>query len=260
MTDEPILSCRDIACGYDRDRPVLSSVNVAVQSGEILTILGGSGSGKSTLLRTLSGLLEPLAGEVMLFGTDLYAVDYERRAELLRHAGMLFQREALFGSWTVLENVMFPARELTDVLEPIARELARAKLAQLGVLDLAQRHPERISGGQRKRVALARALILDPALVFCDEPTTGLDPVTAALIDEKLLFIRDAFQIAVIAVTHDIASVRRIADRVLVLAHGEVAASGSVTEVENSSDSDVYALFHSTETAHELERKGRIES
>lgn len=259
MTDEPILSCKDIACGYDRERPVLSGVSVAVNSGEILTILGGSGSGKSTLLRTLSGLLAPLAGEVMLFGADLYAVDQERRAELLRHAGVLFQREALFGSWTVLENVMFPALELTDVLEPIARELARAKLAQLGVLDLAARYPDRISGGQRKRVALARALILDPALVFCDEPTSGLDPVTAALIDEKLLFIRDAFQIAVIAVTHDIASVRRIADRVLVLAHGEVAASGSVSEVENSSDSDVSALFKSAD-AHGLARERRIES
>jgi len=260
VAEEPILFCRDIACGYDRDRPVLTSVSVAVRSGEILTILGGSGSGKSTLLRTLSGLLTPLAGEVMLFGTDLYAVDHARRAELLRHAGMLFQREALFGSWTVLENVMFPARELTDVLEPIARELARAKLAQLGVLDLAQRYPDRISGGQRKRVALARALILDPALVFCDEPTTGLDPVTAELIDEKLLFIRDAFQIAVIAVTHDIASVRRIADRVLVLAHGQVAASGSVEEVENSPDTDVHALFHRAETASTRGQEGRIES
>ena len=103
MAEEPILFCRDIACGYDRDRPVLTSVSVAVRSGEILTILGGSGSGKSTLLRTLSGLLTPLAGEVMLFGTDLYAVDHARRAELLRHAGMLFQREALFGSWTVID-------------------------------------------------------------------------------------------------------------------------------------------------------------
>ena len=139
--------CKDIACGYDRERPVLASVSVAVQSGEILTILGGSGSGKSTLLRTLSGLLEPLAGQVQLFGTDFYGVDHERRAELLRHAGVLFQREALFGSWTVLENVMFPARELTDVVEPIARELARAKLVQLGVLELAERYLDCISGG-----------------------------------------------------------------------------------------------------------------
>jgi|RhiMethySRZTD1v2_1073278.scaffolds.fasta_scaffold12487_8 phospholipid/cholesterol/gamma-HCH transport system ATP-binding protein len=260
MTDEPILMCRDVACGYDRDRPVLSSVSVAVRSGEILTILGGSGSGKSTLLRTLSGLLRPLAGKVMLFGSDLYAVGHRQRAELLRHAGMLFQREALFGSWTVLQNVMFPARELTDVLEPIARELARTKLAQLGVADLAARHPDQISGGQRKRVALARALILDPALVFCDEPTSGLDPVTAQLIDEKLLFIRDAFQIAVIAVTHDIASVRRIADRVLVLAHGEIAASGSVAEVENSMDGDVYALFHRPEEHAHPPGEGRIEA
>ena len=260
MTEQPILVCKDISCGYDRDQPVLSSVSVAVQSGEILTILGGSGSGKSTLLRTLSGLLEPLSGEVMLFGADLYAVDHQQRAELLRHAGMLFQREALFGSWTVLENVMFPALELTDVVEPIARELARAKLAQLGVLELAQRHPDRISGGQRKRVALARALILDPALVFCDEPTSGLDPVTSELIDEKLLFIRDAFRIAVIAVTHDIASVRRIADRVLVLAHGQVAASGSVEQVENSPDADVHALFHRAATAGARGSEGRIET
>jgi phospholipid/cholesterol/gamma-HCH transport system ATP-binding protein len=260
MADEPILVCKDLACGYDPHQPVLSGVSLAVKSGEIVTILGGSGSGKSTLLRTLCGLLEPLAGEVLLFGSDLYGVDHAQRAELLRHAGMLFQREALFGSWTVLENVMFPAVELTDVIEPIARALARAKLAQLGVLDLAERHPDQISGGQRKRVALARALILDPALVFCDEPTSGLDPVTSELIDEKLLFIRDAFRIAVLAVTHDIASVRRIADRVLVLAHGEVAASGSVVEVENSPDSDVYALFHRAEGPRKLRHEERIES
>jgi phospholipid/cholesterol/gamma-HCH transport system ATP-binding protein len=258
MPDEPILMCQDVACGYDPDRPILQRVSVAVHSGEVLTILGGSGSGKSTLLRTLSGLLEPLAGTVLLFGTDLYAVDDEQRAELLRQAGMLFQREALFGSWTVLENVMFPVEELTDVLEPVARALARAKLAQLGVLELAPRHPDQISGGQRKRVALARALILDPALVFCDEPTSGLDPVTAALIDEKLLFIRDAFKIAVVAVTHDIASVRRIADRVLVLARGQVAASGTVVELENSSDADVYTFFHSAEKARELAGEGRL--
>jgi phospholipid/cholesterol/gamma-HCH transport system ATP-binding protein len=243
MPDEAILECCDLACGYGRDQPVLTNVNLAIPSGEILMILGGSGSGKSTLLKTMAGLLEPLAGRVMLFGSDLYAMRFEERATLLRRSGMLFQREALFGSLTVLENVMFPVRELTDVVEPIARELAHAKLTQLGVAELAARHPDQISGGQRKRVALARALILDPTLVFCDEPTSGLDPITSVLIDQKLEFIRDTFRIAIAAVTHDISSVRRIADRVVVVARGGVLAIGSVAEVENSPDADVAALF-----------------
>jgi len=244
MYDDRLLECRDLSCGWTPERAVLEHVDLVVERGEILTILGGSGSGKSTLLWTMAGLLRPLAGRVLLFGSDLYALGFEQRAALLRSTGMLFQREALFGSLNVLENVMFPVQELTDVVDPVARELAHAKLAQLGVAELAARSPDQISGGQRKRVALARALIQDPKLVFCDEPTSGLDPATAALIDQKLLFIRDAFAIAVIAVTHDIASVRKTADRVIVLARGEVCVAGSVAAVEASSDPEVYALFH----------------
>ena len=244
MFDERLVECRDLSCGYGPEHPVLDHVDLVVERGEILTILGGSGSGKSTLLRTMAGLLPPLAGQVLLFGSDLYARSFEQRAALLRSTGMLFQREALFGSLSVLENVMFPVQELTSVVDPVARELARAKLAQLGVDELAARSPDQISGGQRKRVALARALIRDPKLVFCDEPTAGLDPATAALIDQKLLFIRNAFAIAVIAVTHDIASVQKIADHVIVLARGGVRVAGSVAVVEASSDPEVYALFH----------------
>jgi phospholipid/cholesterol/gamma-HCH transport system ATP-binding protein len=247
MPDDLLLECRNLDSGYSRERPIVKNANLTIGSREILAILGGSGSGKSTLLKTMAGLLEPLAGSVTLFGTDLYGGRVEERGALLRRTGMLFQREALFGSLSALDNVMFPVLELTDVLEPVARELAHAKLAQLGIGDLAGRFPDQVSGGQRKRVALARALILDPKLVFCDEPTSGLDPATAALIDQKLMFIRDALGIAVAAVTHDITSVQTIADNVVVLAGGEVRAYGSVTEVEQSSDPDVYALFHRAE-------------
>jgi phospholipid/cholesterol/gamma-HCH transport system ATP-binding protein len=244
MPDDLLLQCRNLDSGYSCDHPIVKNVDLTIRRGEILTILGGSGSGKSTLLRTLAGLLKPLAGSVTLFGTDLHRVELEERGALLRRTGMLFQREALFGSLSVLDNVMFPVLELTNVLEPVARELACTKLEQLGIADLGARFPDQVSGGERKRVALARALILDPLVVFCDEPTSGLDPATAALIDQMLTSIRDASGIAIAAVTHDIASVRAIADHVVVLAHGEVRAAGSVAEVESSTDPDVHALFH----------------
>jgi phospholipid/cholesterol/gamma-HCH transport system ATP-binding protein len=253
MPDDLMLQCRNLNSGYSRDRPIVKNVDITMRRGEILTILGGSGSGKSTLLRTLAGLLKPLSGSVTLFGTDLHHADVEERGALLRRTGMLFQREALFGSLSVLDNVMFPVLELTNVLEPVARELACTKLAQLGIAELGARFPDQVSGGERKRVALARALVLDPLVVFCDEPTSGLDPATAALIDQKLTSIRDASGIAIAAVTHDIASVRAIADHVVVLSHGEVRAAGSVAEVESSTDHDVHALFHRGEP---IERAG----
>src|SRR5688500_503029 len=173
MPDDLMLQCRNLNSGYSRDRPIVKNVDITMRRGEILTILGGSGSGKSTLLRTLAGLLKPLSGSVTLFGTDLHHADVEERGALLRRTGMLFQREALFGSLSVLDNVMFPVLELTNVLEPVARELACTKLAQLGIAELGARFPDQVSGGERKRVALARALVLDPLVVFCDEPTSG---------------------------------------------------------------------------------------
>lgn len=238
-----VVQCRGVAVGYG-ETPVLQGVDVEVRRGEVLGIMGGSGSGKSTLLKALVGLLPPMAGTVRLFGTELYGLTAGERSALLRRTGMLFQQGALFGSMTALENVMMPLRELTALPEPIMVEMARMKLALVGLEEFEARLPADLSGGQRKRVALARAAVLDPEIIFCDEPTSGLDPVVAATIDRNLLRLRDVLGITIVAVTHDVETVRTIGDRAVMLAEGGIVAEGTIEELESSRDPGLYAFFH----------------
>jgi phospholipid/cholesterol/gamma-HCH transport system ATP-binding protein len=239
-----LLSCRALACGYPGQEPVLSQVDLAAQRAEILAILGGSGSGKSTLLKTLAGLLPPREGTVSWTGEDPYALEGERRRRVMRRAGMLFQHDALFGSMTILENIALPVLELTRIPRPVADEMSRAKLALVQLSEFEQRFPSELSGGQRKRVALARATVLDPVLLFCDEPTSGLDPATARHVDETLMRFRDVLRVTVIAVTHDVEGVRAFADRAIVLAGGKVCAEGPIEVLERSDVPAVHAFFH----------------
>jgi phospholipid/cholesterol/gamma-HCH transport system ATP-binding protein len=239
---EPIIECVAVTVGYDASA-VLSSIDLSVARGAVTTIVGGSGSGKSTLLKAMVGLLRPQAGTVRLFGQDLYAAPEAERALLRRRIGMLFQQGALFGSMNVLDNVMLPLRELTDLPDPIMTEMAHTRLALVDVPELASRRPAEISGGQRKRVALARASILDPEVVFCDEPTSGLDPIVADSIDRTLLRLRDALGITIVAVTHDVASVRRIADRCVMLGGGGILADSPAEALDRIPDPRVRAFF-----------------
>jgi len=239
---ERLLECRRLTVGYEQ--PVLRDVALAVDAGEIVALLGGSGCGKSTLLRTMTGLLPPKGGELRLFGESLYDVDAAERAQLLRRTGTSFQQDALFGAMTVEDNVALPLRELTDVPAPVIREMVRSRLAMVGLAGFGPRRPATLSGGQRKRVALARATILDPQLVFCDEPSSGLDPVVAAGLDETLLQLRDALGITLIVVTHELDSIRAIADRALMFADGHVVAEGTIDELSASHDEAVHAFFH----------------
>jgi phospholipid/cholesterol/gamma-HCH transport system ATP-binding protein len=239
-----LLACRDLACGYDAREPVLKNVQLAVQPGEILTILGGSGSGKSTLLRTLAGLQPPLAGSVSLLGEDPYALDALERRRVMRRTGMLFQHDALFGSLPVLDNIALPVLELTRIPEALAHEMSRAKLALVDLSEFERRLPSELSGGQRKRVALARATVLDPLVLFVDEPTSGLDPATASRIDQTLLRFRDVLRVAIVAVTHDVEGVRAIADRAVVVDRGGICAEGTIDVLEQSDQPAVYEFFH----------------
>jgi phospholipid/cholesterol/gamma-HCH transport system ATP-binding protein len=237
-----LLECRDLSVGYDQ--PVLEHVALRVEQGEILSILGTSGSGKSTLLRTLTGLLPPLAGEVLLFGEPLYALDPDARNQLLRRTGTAFQQDALFGAMTIADNVALPLRELTALPDPIIDEMVRIKLAMVGLDGLERRLPTTLSGGQRKRAALARASALDPELIFCDEPSAGLDPVVAAGLDETLLRLRSVLGATLVVVTHELESIRAISDRAVMLANGGVRAEGTIAELERSNDDEVYGFFH----------------
>jgi phospholipid/cholesterol/gamma-HCH transport system ATP-binding protein len=237
-----ILECRDLAVGYDR--PVLEHIDLAIGRGEIVALLGGSGSGKSTLLRTIVGLLPPLAGEVVLFGEPMYALSADDRDRLLRRTGTAFQQDALFGSMTVEDNIALPLRELTKLPGAVIREMVRNRLALVGLAGCQRRMPNTLSGGQRKRAALARASILDPELVMCDEPSAGLDPVIAAGIDETLLRFRAALGITLAVVTHELESIRTIADRAVLFADGGIRAAGTIDELSRSRDPDVFGFFH----------------
>jgi phospholipid/cholesterol/gamma-HCH transport system ATP-binding protein len=242
VTGAPLLECRGLACGYDT--PVLQNVDLVVERGEIVALLGGSGSGKSTLLRTVTGLLPPLAGEVRIFGEPLFELDRDERDAVLRRTGMLFQHDALFGSMSVLENVALPLRELTPLPPVVIREMARMRLAMVGLAGYDRRPPDSLSGGQRKRAALARASVLDPELIFCDEPSAGLDPVMAAGIDTTLLRFREVLGITIIAVTHELESIRAIADRAVMLGNGGVIATGTIEELARSEEEEVHNFFH----------------
>jgi phospholipid/cholesterol/gamma-HCH transport system ATP-binding protein len=241
-THDILLQCLDVAVGYER--PVLEHINLQIGEREIVALLGASGSGKSTLLRTLCGLLPPLAGEVRLFGESLYDVDEERRAALVRRLGFAFQADALFSAMTIEENVALPLREVTKLPASIIREMVRMRLELVGIADLAERYRAQISGGQRKRAALARASILDPQLILCDEPTAGLDPVVAADIDHTLTRFRDALGSTIVVVSHELASIRATADRAVMLANGGVAAEGTIDEMIHSRNETVYEFFH----------------
>jgi phospholipid/cholesterol/gamma-HCH transport system ATP-binding protein len=241
---DSMLLCRKLTVGYEPEHPVLSDIDLEVRRGEIVALLGGSGSGKSTLLRTITGLQPPIAGGVSLLGEDMYALDPEARRVLLRRTGMAFQQDALFGALSIEDNVALPLRELTKLPMPIICEMARMRLAIVGLAGFEKRLPAALSGGQRKRASLARASIMDPEIIFCDEPSAGLDPVVAAELDDTLLKFRDVLGITIVIVSHELDSVRALADRAIMFGHGKMLATGTLPELEQSRDEEVYHYFH----------------
>ena len=239
---DTLIRCRDVTVGYDK--PVLTGINLEVRRGEIIALLGGSGCGKSTMLRAMTGLQPPLSGQVDLLGSDLYALDEEARRVLLRQTGMAFQQDALFGAMSVGDNVALPLRELTQLPPALVDEMVRMRLSLVGLVGFEKRMPSALSGGQRKRAALARASIMDPQIIFCDEPSAGLDPVAAAELDATLLQLRDVLGVTVVIVSHELDSVRTLADRAIMFGHGHAIAAGTIPELEKSNDEDVYNYFH----------------
>jgi phospholipid/cholesterol/gamma-HCH transport system ATP-binding protein len=238
----PGLEVRNLVARYG-ERTILDGVDLTVQRGELRVILGGSGCGKSTLLKNCIGLAEPASGRVRLLGEDLTALEGQARDRLLQRVGVLFQNGALLGSLTVGENVALPLREHTDLAETVIRELVRIKLALVEMLHAEHLLPSEISGGMRKRAALARAMALDPDLLFCDEPSAGLDPRTSADLDQLLLRLRDRFGMCVVVVTHELASIETIADRVLMLHAGHVLADGTLAEVKQMQHPEIQSFF-----------------
>jgi phospholipid/cholesterol/gamma-HCH transport system ATP-binding protein len=219
---------------YYGTRKILHGISLQVQPGEIMVVMGGSGSGKSTLLRHMLGLNQPTSGRISLFGADIARASARELFELRRRMGVSFQNGALFNSLTVEENVAFPLREHTRLDDRTIRIMARMKLEVVNLAGFGQLMPAQLSGGMIKRAALARALVMDPSLLFFDEPSAGLDPVVSADLDELILRLRDALQVTIVVVTHDLDSAFRIADRITVLDQGRILITGTVEEVRNS--------------------------
>jgi phospholipid/cholesterol/gamma-HCH transport system ATP-binding protein len=224
--NEAVIRVRDLVVGFGA-APVLDRVTLDVVRGEILGFVGGSGAGKSVLMRTIIGLLPKRAGTIEVFGSDLASLDGHERRAVERRWGVLFQQGALFSSLTVRQNVQFPMREHLDLSPRLIDEIALAKLEMVG-LDpaVAEKFPAELSGGMIKRVALARALALDPDIVFLDEPTSGLDPVGAAAFDELIRTLQRTLGLSVFMVTHDLDSLHAVCDRIAVLVDGRVIAAG----------------------------------
>ena len=230
---EPVISLRNLRVCYG-EREILHGINFDVVRGETLVILGGSGSGKSTLLRTLVGLEKPSAGEIWIKGRDLAKTSAAEMDEIRTKIGMSFQGGALFGSMTVGENVALPLREHTRLEDSTIEIVLRLKLQQVGLEGFEYYTPAQLSGGMKKRAAVARALAMDPEILFFDEPSAGLDPIIAAGIDELILELKRAFHMTIIVVTHELASAFLIADRMLLIDKGNIVALGTTEEMRSS--------------------------
>lgn len=234
---------RDLVVGFG-DHVVLDNLSLDVRRGEILGFVGGSGSGKSVLLRTIIGLLPKRQGTIEVLGVDLGDADDSVRRTVERHWGVLFQQGALFSSLTALQNVQVPMREHLQLSERLMREVALAKLEMVGLnAHDGEKLPAELSGGMTKRVALARALALDPELVFLDEPTSGLDPIAAGDFDELIRTLQQTLGLTVFMVTHDLESLDTVCDRIAALADGRVIAVGPMSEMLGSSHPWMRAYF-----------------
>jgi phospholipid/cholesterol/gamma-HCH transport system ATP-binding protein len=235
-SDPPVvIRCEDVAKTYD-GRPILQGINLEVRKGETLVIMGGSGHGKSTLLRLLIGAERPDRGRVELFGQDIAHLTEEEMYPIKKRFGILFQSGALFNSMTVAENIALPIREHTKLDEKIIRIIVKLKLELVGLRDFEHLVPAQLSGGMRKRVGLARAIALDPEIIFYDEPGAGLDPVMLAVIDELITGLGKKLGVASIVVTHEMNSAFRIADRMVLLYRGKIIAEGTPEEIRESPD------------------------
>lgn len=225
-------------------REILHGINLTIYEREIMTIMGGSGSGKSTLMRYLLGLGIPTSGNVKLLGKDITRVSAKEMHELRQNMGVAFQGGALLSSMTVGENVQLPLREHTQLDEKTMKIMARMKLEVVNLGGFDNLMPAELSGGMIKRAAVARAIIMDPALMFFDEPSAGLDPVVAAELDELILRLRDAMNMTIVVVTHELESAFKISDRITVLDQGHILMSDTVEQIKSSNNERIQSLLN----------------
>jgi len=233
--DDPIISIRDLIVSYG-GRRVLDGVNLDIRRGEVIALLGASGSGKSTILRHMIGLAKPDSGTIRIQGIDINHCSEHELMALRRDLGVAFQGSALFSSMSVEENIRLPLRELTSLSDSVIEIMTFIKLASVGLAEAGRLMPQELSGGMKKRAAVARATALDPDILICDEPSAGLDPIVAAELDELILFLNRAFRMTVVIVTHEMASAFRVADRLAMLHKGSLIAVETKKSFAESTD------------------------
>jgi phospholipid/cholesterol/gamma-HCH transport system ATP-binding protein len=247
-SEEPIIRVEGLRAGFG-DTIVLDDVSFEVRRGEVFAILGGSGSGKSVLLKHMIGLYEPMAGRVLIEGSDLAHAEGEARLTILKRFGVMYQLGALFGSMTLAENVRLPLEEYTDLPDAAMDLIARMKLELVHLHGAEELTPAEISGGMMKRAAIARAMALDPHIMFLDEPSGGLDPVTSAELDQLILRLRASLGITFVVVTHELPSIFAIADRCIMLDPGikGIVAEGAPAALRDHSDNALVRRFFNRE-------------
>ena len=239
----PVIEVHDLVTHYGT-RKILHGINLEIREGEVMVIMGGSGSGKSTLLNTLLGLLRPTSGEIRLLGQHLWEISDVERTALRQKMGVAFQGGALFSSLNVLENIILPLREHTKLDLNTMLIMARLKMQVVNLAGFENLMPSELSGGMIKRAAFARAIVMDPKVLFCDEPSAGLDPIVASAIDDLILSLRDAMGMSIVVVTHELESAFRIADRICVLDRGHILMIGTVDEVRASTNERIQNLLN----------------
>ncbi len=242
-SEDIMILAKDLTKSFGHNE-VLRGLNLEVRCGESMVVIGGSGTGKSVLIKCIIGLLHPDRGEIYVEGQEISHLSEEEWNEIRKKFGMLFQRDALFDSLSIWENVGFALRQHTHLSSEEIKTIAVDKLKLVGLQNVEDLMPAELSGGMRKRVALARAIAMEPAILLYDEPTTGLDPIMANVINELIVEMREKLDVTSIAITHDMVSAYRIADRIAMLYHGQIIEVGTPEQIRNSTDEIVQQFIH----------------
>ncbi|HNV62050.1 MAG: ATP-binding cassette domain-containing protein [Candidatus Cloacimonadota bacterium] len=239
---EPVISIRNLIAKYG-DLTVLDDISVDIFPGEITVILGSSGCGKTTLLKNILRLVEPVSGSVKFWGEEILDLDDIQMEKILRKLGVLFQSGALLNSISVYENISIPLELHTKLPRPLIDRIIQVKLNLVNLNEALYKYPSELSGGMKKRAALARAIALDPQILFCDEPSAGLDPLTAASLDELILSLKKQLKMTIVVVTHELASIHRIADKIIFLEEGKMLFNGTLEEAKKAGIPQIDTFF-----------------